>query len=337
MKAKLRTSTTAPAVACAVALAATAIAADTVTVPAPSVRWDPVENGTTVPNTGTREGFARLTDGALLLRKATVPNLAIANCAPADLVTPDGAGPFGRGRAIDFSANPGNGPAPIFNTDPARAAPLAGLVSTINGGLDLAGARDLTVTLWYKLDSSLTAEDRYVLLFRHNAFGLGFLRNGGPSFTTSVKNASGTFEAPRLDAPPNATLLQPGKWVFLAGAWNGDTGRITLYYGNEEKPVAMLKTAATATRGVLGDPGAKPNPYMNLGFFNNGDTGNNGRRFDGWLADIRIYSAALSTEQLEKVRTTAATSATTGAAAAATTGGAAATTAIGDRTRDIGL
>ncbi|MDR2674975.1 MAG: hypothetical protein LBC18_08940, partial [Opitutaceae bacterium] len=84
MKAKLRASTTIPALL-AVAAAITgataflapapARAADEVALPLPSIRWDPVESGTSVPNTGSRDGLPDATSAyALLLKKFTGAN-----------------------------------------------------------------------------------------------------------------------------------------------------------------------------------------------------------------------------------------------------------------------
>jgi pectate lyase len=302
----------APAIrALALALLASAVTitatADDIALPLPSVRWDPIESGTSIPNTGTKDGLAaELTDFTFYMRKATVNN-NFNNSAAADLITADGIGPFGQGRAIDFSSNPGNGRAPIVNTDPALASPLGGITKAL-GGANFVGLPELTVTLWYKLDSGFTESGRYTTLFRSNSVNLLFLNTGAPSFSTSVKNASGLSETARLDGVVNSTITQPGKWVFVACVWSGQTGQITIYQGNEAIETSVNKTNIVTARGQLADA---PDPYLSFGFHNFDDSTNNGRRFDGWLADIRFYNSALTIEQIEKIRSGSASGAVT--------------------------
>ncbi|OAM89625.1 MBG domain-containing protein [Termitidicoccus mucosus] len=287
-----------PAVAAALLLLGGAAFADDVTVPLPSVQWNPIESGTSVPNTGTRDGFASLTGDTLLLRKATTTDFN--TCAPGEFITADGTGPFGVGRALDFSAYTTTAGYPTVNADPALASPLAGITS----GLNVGGATGFTFTLWYKLDTTFPGNTVYTSVLRNNstdastgAFDILFTNTGALRFNLAGTTANSAGSAAYIQAGVNTTLTQPGAWVFVAGTWDGTNGFTTLYYGTEALAVAKLRDGTVNTKGAL-----RTSALVNVAYHNISTSGNNGRTLDGWMADIRLYSQVLTLEQLEKIR-----------------------------------
>ncbi|MDR2674608.1 MAG: LamG domain-containing protein, partial [Opitutaceae bacterium] len=277
--------------------AATAIAhAEDVTVPLPSIQWNPTESGTTIPNTGTKDGFTSLTNDTLLLKKTT--DSTVSASAFADLITiQEGSGPFNIGRAIDFSSNAKNGGFPTTNPDPALASPVA----RIESGFDLVGTSTFTFTLWYKLDSDIADPDggATTLLRATNFLNLFFLKDGSAyklrfAVTGDAPSPTGKDHL-QVDS---STLTQRDKWVFIAGTWNGANGTATLYCGTEEMAVNKLAEDTMKARGAF-----PANTALNVAFHNTGQSGSgNGRTFDGWLADIRFYSHTLTAAQIEKIR-----------------------------------
>ncbi|MDR0901221.1 MAG: MBG domain-containing protein, partial [Opitutaceae bacterium] len=288
-------------------LAAPARAAGDVTVPLPSVQWNPIESGTTIPSTGTRDGFALLTNDTLLLRKSTTTNFN--TCAPGEFITTDGAGPFGVGRAFDFSANTSTAGYPTVDADPALASPISSIVS----GFNVGGATGFTFTLWYKLDTTFSGNGVYTTLLRNNstdattgAFDVFFLDNGALRFVLAGDTANAAGSTAYIQSGVSTTLTQPGAWVFLAGTWDGANGFTTLYCGTETLEVSRLRDGTVNTKGAL-----RNSALLNVAYHNIATTSNNGRTLDGWMADIRLYSEALTPEQIEKIRAGSASSTVT--------------------------
>ncbi|OAM89627.1 LamG domain-containing protein [Termitidicoccus mucosus] len=251
--------------------------------PAPALHYAPAAPGHTLPNLGTGAGLASRPNVPLLLRKNTAKNFG--NCEPASLVLDAGTGPFQRGRAIDFSANDGNG------------GKVAHCASIVRG--DLGGLSACTVTLWYKLAAPLpTARGSFTTLLRSASLDLLFSADTLCALTRGTEKAA---DAPdRIVAPRNPAFSRENEWVFVALTWGGADGATTLYGGNESARAAVLKTARLAGRGkTIGDKGAN----INFGYHNLSDGGI--RAFDGWLADIRVYTAALTPSQIEAVRMSA--------------------------------
>jgi pectate lyase len=321
MKSKLRTSTTALALAPALAITAAltaatlaaaltatlALAADDVTVPVPSIQWNPIESGSTIPNTGNKAGFDLLTNDTLLLKKATAPN-SFDNSAPADLITADGAGPFGNGRAIDFTSNLAMSGSIAIDPNPDLAGPVAGFTS----GFDLGGAPGFTFTLWYKLGATFPDAGNYTTIFRNmaadnepnkGAMDLVFLSNGSLRFYAIGDTANAAGSSNNIGAGVVTTLNQPGSWKFLAGTWDGANGYTALYYGTEELAVSRFKDGTLNTKGLLHTSKA-----LNIGYQNLAPGSANHRTFKGQFADIRFYSTALTLDQLEKIRARSGTS-----------------------------
>ncbi|MDR0351829.1 MAG: LamG domain-containing protein [Opitutaceae bacterium] len=252
--------------------------------PAPALRYAPAAPGHTLPNLGTGAGLAGRPDAQLLLRKNTAKNFG--NCEPATLVLDTGTGPFQRGRAIDLSANDGNG---------GKVIHCASIARTNLGGLPAC-----TITLWYKLAAPLpTARGSFTTLFRSAAFDLLFSTDTLCALARGTEKADGAPD--RLYAPRDSAsaLAREGEWLFVALVWDGATGDATLLGGSESARAAVLKTARLAAHGTaIPDKG-----LLNLGYHNLSEGGT--RAFDGQLADIRVYAAALAPAQVETVRVSA--------------------------------
>jgi hypothetical protein len=250
--------------------------------PAPALRYAPAAPGHALPNLGTGAGLAVRPNVQLLLRKNTAKNFG--NCEPAALVLDAGAGPFPRGRANDISANDGNG------------GKVTHCASIVRG--DLGGLSACTVTLWYKLAAPLpTAKGAFTTLFRSASLDLLFSVDTLCALTRATEKADGAPD--RLYAPRNPALARENEWIFVALVWDGATGATTLLGGGESARAAVLKTARLSALGkTIPDKGT-----INLGYHNLSDGGT--RAFDGQLADIRVYTAALTPSQIEAVRVSA--------------------------------
>jgi hypothetical protein len=246
--------------------------------PAPALRYAPSAPGHTLPNLGTGAGIASRPN-QLFLRKNTAANLG--NCAPADLVLAGGTGPFRRGRAIDFSANEANG---------GKVTHLASIPRGDLGGLDAC-----TLTLWYKLSGPLP-KGAYTTLVRGSCMELVFVGDELRVLTHGTIQAEGVPN--RMTAPRTPALSRENQWVFVALSWDGGTGGVTLYYGDEAVRATVLKSATLADRGKSAKGGV-----VNFGYHNLSDGGT--RAFDGMMADIRFYSTTLTPTQVEAVRASA--------------------------------
>jgi hypothetical protein len=246
-------------------------------LPAPALHYAPAAPGHTLPNLGAARSQA-----SLLLRKNTAKYLG--NCEPAALVTGAGTGPFQRGRAIDLSANDGNG---------GKVTHCAGIM---NGGF--GGLAACTITLWYKPASPLpAARNVFTTLFNNASFSLIFSGDTLCAFARGTGKAEGAPD--RMLAPRNPALAAEGEWHFAALAWDGADGTTTLCGGSESARAAVLKSARLVGTGkTIPDRGA-----ISLGYHHLSDGGI--RAFDGWLADIRVYTTALTPSQIEAVRVSA--------------------------------
>jgi hypothetical protein len=272
-----------PAALCALlAISAFSPALAAAEPPAPALHYAPAAPGHTLPNLGTGAGLAGRPNVPLLLRKNTARNFG--NCEPAALVLDAGTGPFQRGRAIDFSANDGNG---------GKVTHCASI-----GRGDLGGLSACTVTLWYKLAAPLpAARGSFTTLLRSASLDLLFSADTLCALTRATEKADGASD--RLYAPRDPAFARENEWMFVALAWDGADGATTLSGGSESARAAVLKTARLAARGkTIPDKGV-----INLGYHNLSDGGT--RAFDGRLADIRVYTAALTPSQIEAVRMSA--------------------------------
>lgn len=278
-----------------IAFAATSVLpADDVALPLPAVRWDPIESDSAIPNTGNKQGFDNLTNDTLVLRRATTN--AINTSTPVEnLVTENGTGPHGNGRAIDFSSNASMGGAPVVNDSvPDNATPISGFVS--GDGFSLNGATALTFTAWYKLDSAFPGSaSPYVTLYRFGG-NMGVVWDGTGRFmfglAADTTNAGGSDY--RIWSGNHTLLTRPSTWIFIAGTWDGSNGATAVYGGTEELNVSRLNSGVVNVKGKINNAAS-----LNLGFHN---LTSEGRTFDGQLADLRFYTTVLSLEQLEKIR-----------------------------------
>ena len=247
-------------------------------LPLPTIHYAPAAPGHTITNQGSGKGLSGK-NYPLYLRKNTAAHMS--NCATADLVLDEGTGPFQRGRAIDFSANEANG---------GKVTSLASIPRADFGGLD-----SCTFTLWYKFSSPLI-KGAYTTLIRSSCVELVFVGDELRVLTHGTTKQTGLPN--RMNAPRNPVLSRENEWVFVAITWDGATGTTALYCGNEAARASVLKSAKLADQGK-----SEKGTVVNFGYHNLTDGGT--RSFDGQMADIRFYTTALTSSQIEAVRTSA--------------------------------
>jgi pectate lyase len=276
------------------ALPATPFAVAQVALPEPCLRYDPAVPGANkIVNTGTLTGF----DFDTRMVNPASPSTSFGGNALTDtMITADGAGPDGKGRALVFSGANGR-----------RPVEYAGIGS---GATFLGGLGEITVTLWYKLDSTLTGVPTRTTLIRATNFNWFFLNNTRMRVDVAGVNGTGNLQLTANDAASTAT----GKWIFAAVTWSGATNVATFYIGDESTQTTSIRSAtlSASTGGTI--KAAAPNDFFHLGFHNFVDdgSGSNGGGFNGKMAGMRIYTTALTAAQVEAVRESAGTPAETG-------------------------
>ena len=84
-----------------------------------------------------------------------------------------------------------------------------------------------------------------------------------------------------------------GEWVHLAGTYNGDTGKMSLYVNGK-----MIGTQ-THVGEIRLDPESLNRPLVIGGELNGASIDDASNQFDGYVGDVRIYDRALSDEEIE--------------------------------------
>lgn len=149
---------------------------------------------------------------------------------------------------------------------------------------EVASHENLSVAVWFKGPAENDAEDRSrVLASKGEAWEL--VRNGKDSAVSLSLAGPRTPEKSRYQGRmPNLSSkrkLNDGHWHHVVGTFDGN--RAVLYIdGSEEEAVEASGTLALTSAPVtLGDSAVSP-----------------GQFFDGALADARIYSRALTAEEV---------------------------------------
>ena len=84
-----------------------------------------------------------------------------------------------------------------------------------------------------------------------------------------------------------------GKWVDLAGTYNGETGKMSLYVDGE------LIGTQTHVGEIRLDPESFNRPLAIGAELNGPSTDDPTGEFDGYIRDVRIYDRALSDEEVK--------------------------------------
>ena len=84
-----------------------------------------------------------------------------------------------------------------------------------------------------------------------------------------------------------------GEWVHLAGTYNGETGKMSLYVNGK------LIGTKTHVGEIRVDPESLNRPLLIGGELNGPNIDEASNQFNGYVADVRIYDRALSDDQIE--------------------------------------
>lgn len=151
----------------------------------------------------------------------------------------------------------------------------------------LAGARSLTVAAWVWMRKAPGQAGQ--LVFR------GDDRTGNDPFQL-VTWADGTVHFGITDAGDQGveigTNLPVGRWTHVVGSIEDRTGAMRLYLDG-----VMVKQVTTKLRpSITLDAGTSPG--IGVGNIQNPGFGPHNQPFDGKLADVRVYPAALSPREV---------------------------------------
>ena len=179
---------------------------------------------------------------------------------------------------------------------PAPAASTAGPMALLTTGPSTPVTGDeLTVTVWYKPDGEV--KDAATLF---NGFGSSLL--------WEAKAASWIWRVASSAAkdPTNPKALTwystgkapvtPGQWTFLALVWKREGNTAQCYIGSTTAPLTL---ANTLTRKEIVESFTEPSAMKRV----IGNDPNKGdRAFTGSVDDLRVFSKALGSGDLEKIR-----------------------------------
>ena len=84
-----------------------------------------------------------------------------------------------------------------------------------------------------------------------------------------------------------------GEWVHLAGTYNGDTGKMSLYVNGK------MIGVQTHVGEIRLDPESLNRPLVIGGELNGANIDDASNHFNGYVGDVRIYDRALSDEEIE--------------------------------------
>ena len=151
-------------------------------------------------------------------------------------------------------------------------------VVDLPSGAIIAAASDITIAAWINIDTS--PERRFISRFYGSSTGnrsgsIGYTASGG--YNLQVRNAAGV--AITLDS--NVTTI--GEWVHVAATWNQTTEVLSIYVNG------LLKGTSS-----LAGPSASGASVPKLG--NSVDSAD--VFFDGKMQDVRIYTAALTAQEV---------------------------------------
>jgi len=160
--------------------------------------------------------------------------------------------------------------------------------------LDFSTSRDFSISTWVKVDTPVS-EEQVLISNQHTlrssrGLALTILPDGISAFVASVSKGTHKSKKSRLNA--ETTQLNEGAWHHIALSVNFSEQLMTLYLDGE--PVAE-----TSVESLDGD--------INQNEFAVGDGPAGGdeksKAFIGYMDELRVYSAALSREQIEALAT----------------------------------
>lgn len=186
-----------------------------------------------------------------------------------------GSGVYNHGRALNFSSGTLSGNGPVAFT-------------TNNATIDFGTLTNFTVAMWIKTSANLAfGLPRFFIL------GTDGVTNGSVTNSLQLLNNN---KAMRLDINTrqinSPTLSEPtNQWIFLAATWDGQSQR---FYSGSESEAVQLVGSVTSTTGPV-----NVGPAFSLFL---GNYGGRNRSFAGWMDDVRFYTGAASSADLEGVR-----------------------------------
>jgi autotransporter-associated beta strand protein len=221
-----------------------------------------------------------------------VLNLAT-NGVATDLHGAAGSGPAGQGKCLNLSGG-------AYNTSIAPVASTTG-----NTTISFGTVSNFTVTLWIKprgSDSPLTAGSYFSRFFILGANGdtddnqansIGF-QNGStaPASVNHLINTTGNT-ALYVTNPP--TLMGTTAWTFLAMTFDGTNASI---YAGSESNAASFQQQSSLSSGQTVNLGSSFSLFI-------GNRSAATRVLQGYMADVRFYTGAASSNYLENVRESA--------------------------------
>ena len=86
-----------------------------------------------------------------------------------------------------------------------------------------------------------------------------------------------------------------GQWVHLAGAYDGETGKVSLYVNGK------LIGAETQVGEIRLDQESLKRPLIIGGELNGPDIDDVANSFDGYIDDVRIFDRALSADEISEL------------------------------------
>lgn len=205
-------------------------------------------------------------------------------------VLDQGAAPAAHGTFVGSAARTNDTPGGVSRgaLDLARGADGVNHYVTPGNVPKLNALPQMTVTLWVNLRQNANNGDRLVAM--GSAFDINFPSGGntatalklGFMINNNYQNSSGAFNA-----------LE--RWVFVAATWDGTTRRY--YTGGEDRTNAVTQLAGTSGYSAASTPTVASAFRVSSTTLTSAD-----RTPPAWIDDVRIYSTALTQQELEAVR-----------------------------------
>ncbi len=159
-------------------------------------------------------------------------------------------------------------------------------------------ARSLTVAAWVRV------EGRSGTILEQEKWASLYLRGGKVRFTLATSETT-------VEMVESTDPISTGSWVFLAGVYDEDKGKMTLYVNGNPVSEKFVEVSDEVQAIVVGnlrfgassltlatppcDPALSPYPDTS----GNSSNGCAEGKFEGGIDDVRIYDRALSQGEIE--------------------------------------
>ena len=177
-----------------------------------------------------------------------------------------------------------------YSADTATSPNAAALITANNAPVK---SDELTVTTWVK---PRTADQKDVATL-FSAFGSGLYydaKSKGWLWRVASRVPSDPKAQTWYDSG-KALQLQPGQWHYVAMVWKRGENSASFFHGGTNGSVLLVNTVK---RPQIVDPVTEPSAKRILG----NDPNKPERCFNGEIDNFRVYTKALDTATLEKIR-----------------------------------